>query len=81
MKLDVLLEQLVSEGLIEQIRGSKTTEVTGLVYDTRTAVSEGNLFVCIAGAVFDPDGYYFGPQVSIVAKSMAELENLLLKTQ
>ena len=44
--------------------------------DVESALNAG-----MAGAAFDPDGYYFGPQVSIVAKSMAELENLLLKIE
>lgn len=44
--------------------------------DIESALNAG-----IAGAIFDPDGYYFGPQVSIVARSMAELEKLLLKTE
>lgn len=44
--------------------------------DIESALNAG-----IAGAVFDPDGHYFGPQVSIVAKSMAELEKMLLKTE
>ncbi len=57
MKLDVLLEQLVSEGLVEQIQGNKAAEVSGIVYDTRTTVSAGSLFVCIAGAVFDGHEY------------------------
>lgn len=43
--------------------------------DVESALNAG-----IAGAVFDPDGYYAGPQTAIVAKSMAELEKLL-KTQ
>lgn len=42
---------------------------------------ESALNASIAGAVFDPDGHYFGPQVSIVAKSMDELEKLLLRAQ
>ena len=57
MKLDVLLEQLVSEDLIEKIQGDPSTEVTDLVYDTRKTVSAGSLFVCIAGAVFDGHEY------------------------
>ncbi len=57
MKLEMLLGLLQSEGKIEKIRGSQEIEVTNLVYDTRKPVSEGSLFVCIAGAVFDGHTY------------------------
>ncbi len=32
----------------------------------------------MAGAVFDPDGYYFGPEAQITARSMNELTQKLL---
>lgn len=57
MRLGVLLEQLVSEGLVKQIQGSVETEVQELVYDTRKPISPGSLFVCIAGARFDGHEY------------------------
>ena len=57
MKLEQLLMQLQEEKEIIHLRGSKDTEVTGLVYDTRKEIAMGNLFVCIAGAVFDGHTY------------------------
>ena len=57
MKLEQLLEQLLAEKEVLELRGSMATEVTGLVYDTRKEISRGNLFVCIAGAVFDGHTY------------------------
>ena len=53
MRLEQLLEQLRQENEIVEFRGNTDTEVTGLVYDTRKEITEGNLFVCIAGSVFD----------------------------
>jgi len=57
MKLEQLLEQLLAEKEVLDLRGSMATEVTGLVYDTRKEITKGNLFVCIAGAVFDGHTY------------------------
>ncbi len=57
MKLEDLLRQLHAENEIVEQRGSTETEVTGLVYDTRKEIVKGNLFVCIAGAVFDGHTY------------------------
>ena len=57
MKLEQLLEQLLAENEIVELRGKSDAEVTGLVYDTRKGIVTGNLFVCIAGAVFDGHTY------------------------
>ena len=57
MKLEQLLEQLRTENELTELRGSADVEVTGLVYDTRKEITKGNLFVCIAGAVFDGHSY------------------------
>ncbi len=57
MKLEDLLRQLLAENEIVEQRGSMEAEVTGLVYDTRKEIAKGNLFVCIAGAVFDGHTY------------------------
>lgn len=57
MKLEQLLERLLAENEVVELRGSRDAEVTGIVYDTRKEIAEGNLFVCIAGAVFDGHTY------------------------
>ena len=57
MKLEQLLEQMLAENEVVRLTGSKDAEVTGIVYDTRKEIEEGNLFVCIAGAVFDGHTY------------------------
>ena len=41
---------------------------------------ESGLNAGIAGAVFDPEGQYFGPEAAITAHSMAELAEKLLNT-
>jgi len=56
MKLSAMLEKLE----YECIKGSVDTEVSSLVYDSRK-VTEGCLFVCIAGAKFD--GHDFAADV------------------
>lgn len=57
MKLEELLTQLRSEQEIAELRGSSDVDVSALVYDTRKEITQGNLFVCIAGAVFDGHEY------------------------
>ena len=57
MKLEELLAQLRAEKEIKELRGNGAVEVTGLVYDTRKEIIQGNLFVCISGAVFDGHEY------------------------
>ncbi len=57
MKLEQLLEHLLLEKEVVELRGSVDAEVTGIVYDTRKEITKGNLFVCIAGAVFDGHTY------------------------
>ena len=57
MKLEELLVQLRAEKEIKELRGNGAVEVTGLVYDTRKEITQGNLFVCISGAVFDGHEY------------------------
>lgn len=73
MKLSVLLEKLA----YECIQGSVDTEVSGVVYDSRR-ISEGCLFICIAGANFD--GHAFtaeaaakGARALVVSKAVEEL--------
>ena len=57
MKLECLLTQLLAEDAVVKITGSAEQEVTGLVYDTRKTIEKGNVFVCIAGAIFDGHSY------------------------
>ena len=57
MKLEELLAQLRSEKEIIELRGSSDIDVSALVYDTRKEITRDNLFVCIAGAVFDGHEY------------------------
>ncbi len=57
MTLERLLEQLLAEKEVLKIQGNALAEVSKLVYDTRKTVAEGDLFVCITGAVFDGHEY------------------------
>ena len=57
MKLEELLAQLRSEQEIIELRGSSEVDVSTLVYDTRKELTQGNLFVCISGVVFDGHEY------------------------
>ncbi len=57
MRLGELLEALVSDGSVLNIKGNKEAEVTGLVYDTRKPIGKGSAFVCISGAVYDGHTY------------------------
>ncbi|MBR2409854.1 MAG: UDP-N-acetylmuramoyl-L-alanyl-D-glutamate--2,6-diaminopimelate ligase [Lachnospiraceae bacterium] len=83
MRLESLLEQLQTEGEITAIQGNKTVEVSKLVYDTRNTVSSGDLFVCIAGAVFDGHTYAeeaikAGASVIVAQRELTVPENVTL---
>lgn len=53
MELKYLLEKIE----YECVQGSLEKEVTAVEYDTRKALAEGSLFICIEGAVFDGHDY------------------------
>ena len=69
------------DALLHLLQKHRLEPASCLMIGDRGIDVESALNAGIAGAVFDPDGYYFGPQVSIVARSMAELEKMLLKTE
>ena len=48
MKLEKLLERME----YRLIRGDLSTEISGVIYDSRK-VTEGSAFICIVGAKFD----------------------------
>ncbi len=53
MKLDLLLKNTECE----IINGNKDTEITSVVYDTRTEIKNGAMFICIVGFTFDGHSY------------------------
>ena len=83
MNLEVLSEQLQTEGEITKIQGDRFVEVSKIVYDTRKTVSKGALFVCIAGAVFDGHAYAeeaikAGASVIVAQKELSVPETVTL---
>ena len=77
MKLEELLTQLLSEQLVTEIHGNREKDVTGIVYDTRTSIENGNLFVCIKGAVFDGHEYAETAVKAGASVIVAEKETML----
>ncbi|MBQ9768310.1 MAG: UDP-N-acetylmuramoyl-L-alanyl-D-glutamate--2,6-diaminopimelate ligase [Lachnospiraceae bacterium] len=57
MRLGELLEALLCDGSVLNIKGNKEAEVMEVVYDSRKPIGKGSAFVCISGAVHDGHAY------------------------
>jgi UDP-N-acetylmuramoyl-L-alanyl-D-glutamate--2,6-diaminopimelate ligase len=74
MALTSLEGLLADAGVGAEIRADRTTEISGLSYDSRQ-VAPGDLFCCIPGAV--ADGHAFAPAAVAAGASALLVERLL----
>lgn len=84
MKFSTIYEVLVKNKLVTGIKMTGgEREVKDLVYDTRKEISEGSLFVCIEGAVFDGHEYVAaaveaGASVIVAQKEVSVPDSVIL---